>query len=115
MISRGLPSYQTELLRKITDETVETHAMGNKFIRVIREKAAGLVYMGSVASLWDTCAGEALIKSLGGTVTNFLGNDIVYDNKRNNFNLGSGIMCAFEKGLIQNLQENLGMLFQVTV
>jgi hypothetical protein len=31
--------------------------MGNKFIHMIRQKAAGLIYFGSVASLWDTCAG----------------------------------------------------------
>ena len=64
-------------------------------MRLIRENAAGIVYLGGFASLWDTCAGEALIRSIGGLVTNLYGNDIFYDNTRKNYNLGDGIICAF--------------------
>lgn len=85
IISRNLPVDQAKLIKNITDEIVETCAMGNKFIHMVKQKAAGLIYLGKVASLWDTCAGEALIRSLGGVVTNLLGNDIIYDNSRTSY------------------------------
>lgn len=38
-----------------------------------------MAYVGSATCKWDSCAGESIIKAMGGKFTTPLGNDITYN------------------------------------
>ena len=107
IISKNLPHKQIQLVRNICNDYIETCAMGNKFVHLVRHHGCALIYLGKVASLWDTCAGEALIKCLGGRVSDLFGQDIVYDNRVVNFHLDNGIVCSFEQSLHERINSAL--------
>ena len=43
---------------------------------------------------WDTCAGEAIIHSIGGRLTDILGRPIVYDGKSDNIMNSTGLLVS---------------------
>lgn len=51
---------------------------GNKFLKVIEGHADAYVFPTRGTKKWDTCAGEALLKTLGGTTTDCVGKPIQY-------------------------------------
>ncbi len=55
-----------------------------------------MAYVGSATSKWDSCAGESIIKAMGGYFTTPLGNKISYDPKDSSLN-NEGIICSFDK------------------
>ena len=56
-----------------------------------------MILANSVTHKWDTCAGEAVIRSMGGTFTDVLGNPLIYESgvptSRNSY----GVLAAMDK------------------
>lgn len=63
---------------------------------VIKGEADMMAYVGSATSKWDSCAGESIIKAMGGNFTTPLGNQISYDPNESLSNR-EGIFCSFDK------------------
>ena len=63
---------------------------------VIKGEADMMAYVGSATSKWDSCAGEAIIRAMGGNFTTPLGNEINYDPNESLSN-NEGIFCSFDK------------------
>ena len=54
------------LMDKMSLERVETGGAGNKFIMIIQKKVGSLMFVDAKTSKWDSCAGEAILRSMGG-------------------------------------------------
>lgn len=85
---------------------------GNKFLHVANGKSS--LYMNFVAGLklWDTCAGDALIKSRFGVFTNVFREHIDYDHLLDSYTLSDGIIASkstshFEQHLIMPSEKML--------
>ncbi len=61
-------------------QVVRTGGSGFKVIQVIDGSADAYVFASPGCKKWDTCASESILRSLGGTLTDILGNDIAYDD-----------------------------------
>ena len=48
---------------------------------LLMNRANILINLNNKSSRWDLCAGEAVIRALGGSVTDLKGKEIVYDHK----------------------------------
>lgn len=51
---------------------------GNKYLKVIEGHADAYLYPTKGTKKWDICAGEAILKALGGTTTDCLGKPLQY-------------------------------------
>ena len=60
------------------DEILREGGAGNKFLKVIEGHADAYVFPTKGTKKWDTCAGEALLKIMGGTTTDCVGDPIRY-------------------------------------
>jgi len=49
-------------------------------------QADAMIYLDSWTHKWDTCAGDAIIKSMGGYFTNTFGTNIIYNPEVKNTN-----------------------------
>lgn len=47
-------------------ERVPTGGAGNKIVMMIKKQVGNMMFVDSKTSKWDSCAGEAIIKSMGG-------------------------------------------------
>lgn len=62
---------------------------------MVEGEADSLAYIGSRTSRWDLCAGEALVKAMGGTITDMDGKEFIYDaDSKDNINKG-GVLGSF--------------------
>eukprot|EP00794_Sanderia_malayensis_P020127 gene20127-22099_t len=59
---------------------IRTGGSGYKVIQVIEGVADAYVFASPGCKKWDTCASESVLRALGGTLTDILGNDIAYDD-----------------------------------
>lgn len=55
-----------------------------------------MAYVGSATSKWDSCAGESIVKAMGGYFTTPLGNQISYDPNESLSNQ-EGIFCSLDR------------------
>ena len=53
---------------------------GNKILMVLRGEMDTYVYPSKGTKKWDTCAGEAIVRAAGGTLTDIHGKEIDYGN-----------------------------------
>jgi 3'-phosphoadenosine 5'-phosphosulfate (PAPS) 3'-phosphatase len=53
-------------MEKMNLERVPAGGAGNKIIMLIRKKVGSMMFVDSKTSKWDSCAGEAIIRSMGG-------------------------------------------------
>ena len=51
---------------------------GNKYLKVIEGHADAYLYPTKGTKKWDTCAGDAILKAMGGVTTDCVGNPIQY-------------------------------------
>ena len=51
---------------------------GNKYLKVIEGHADAYLHPTKGTKKWDTCAGEAILKAMGGTTTDCIGKPIQY-------------------------------------
>ena len=77
-----------KIISSLNPQSVEEVAgAGNKFLHLATGKSD--LYLNFVKGLkmWDTCAGDALIKSRFGVFTNAMSENIVYDDSQTDFTL----------------------------
>lgn len=65
---------------------------------MLKGEADMMAYVGSATSKWDSCAGESIVKAMGGYFTTPLGNQISYDPNESLSNQ-EGIFCSLDKGI----------------
>lgn len=65
--------------------------------QVIVGEADAMVYFGSRCSKWDTCAGEALIRAIGGQVTGLRNEKIEYDPNNKNYYNEDSVICTLDE------------------
>lgn len=67
--------------------------------------ADSMVYLGARTSMWDVCAGEALIRAAGGRVTTVDGKDLIYDHTAKSFLNEGGLVCSIDGSFQSKLIE----------
>lgn len=76
------------------DYVAHVGGAGNKTLYVIEGKAHAYVFPTRGCKKWDTCAPEGILHSLGGRMTDILGNPLTY-NKNENFTHELGILASY--------------------
>lgn len=64
--------------------------------QVVVGEADAMVYFGNRCCKWDTCAGEALIRALGGQVTGLRNEKIEYNPKDSSFYNQDSVICTLD-------------------
>ncbi len=70
---------------------------------VINGEADLLVYLSSHTSKWDTCAGEAIVKAMGGYFMAPDKEQIFYDPNAESYKNPSGQICTMNKELFDKV------------
>ncbi len=70
---------------------------------VINGEVDLLVYLSSHTSKWDTCAGEAIVKALGGCFMTPEKEKILYDPDAECYKNPSGQICTMNKELFHKV------------
>lgn len=76
-------SHLTEIVKRDLQSVpnsslVHAGGAGYKFLTIIDGKSDAYIYPSNGTKRWDTCAPEALIRSLGGTMTDIFGKEYSY-------------------------------------
>jgi 3'-phosphoadenosine 5'-phosphosulfate (PAPS) 3'-phosphatase len=56
-----------------------------------------MIYINTSTHKWDSCAGEAIVKSMGGYFKTPKGEDIIYNEEREKTANKEGMVAALEK------------------
>ncbi|XP_065919220.1 3'(2'),5'-bisphosphate nucleotidase 1-like isoform X3 [Dysidea avara] len=93
-------SHFNELVQGAVDAVNPDHILreggaGNKYLKVIEKHADAYLYPTKGTKKWDTCAGEAILKALGGTTTDCVGKPIQYLPSQSVHNL-SGVLATLQ-------------------
>ncbi len=67
---------------------------------VTKGEADLLVYSRNYTCKWDSCAGEAIIKGMGGYYVDFKNRPLIYDDKQKNYLNGEGQICTLSKDIL---------------
>ena len=70
---------------------------GYKAVLVERGQADLLTYCSPYTKKWASCAGQAIIRSLGGYFISGKGEEIFYDPKAKSYLNQDGIICGFDQ------------------
>ncbi|RWS10277.1 bisphosphate nucleotidase 1-like protein [Dinothrombium tinctorium] len=62
------------------DQVIEVGGAGHKVLLVIEGEAHAYIFPSPGCKKWDTCAPEALLRSIGGKLTDVFGNSYKYDS-----------------------------------
>lgn len=82
------------------DEVLRVGGAGHKVLLVIEGSAHAYVFASSGSKRWDTCAPEALLKSLGGQLTDITGKEIEYSHRLDgNYQNYMGIIASANRDL----------------
>lgn len=98
-------SATTEKILKLINPSklLRVGGAGNKMLGVIAGKGNCYVYPSKGLKLWDTCAGEALLRAVGGYISDCLGKPIVYGSELQ----VKGVIVARSKDLFDKLVKQL--------
>lgn len=66
-------------MEKVKMQKHEIGGAGSKFIKLIKKEVGTLMFIDSRTSKWDSCAGEAIIKAMGGFSIKPNMEEIIYD------------------------------------
>lgn len=69
-----------------------------------------MVYINTGNCRWDSCAGEAIVKAMGGVFTNQLGKDINYDANAQDYRNSEGNVCAFSHDLHKGIVDTYAQM-----
>ena len=72
---------------------------------VIRNEVEMMIYMKSPTSKWDSCAPEAMARSLGGYLLTPFGEELEYNEKEKNAKNSDGFFCTFDEELYKETLE----------
>lgn len=67
---------------------------GHKVLLLIEGKAHAYVFASSGCKKWDTCAPQAILQSVGGKLTDILGNTLEYHKEVEHLNR-TGVLATF--------------------
>ncbi len=70
---------------------------------VINGEVDLLAYLMHYTSKWDTCAGEAIIKAMGGYSLSMKKETIMYDPQQKGYKNMDGIISSFDKDLFERV------------
>lgn len=73
------PDLERAIAGQCADNVVNVAGAGIKFLHLLQGSAGSSICAVSRSKKWDTCAGDALLRILGGNVTNVCGEPIIYD------------------------------------
>lgn len=66
-------------MEKVKMQKHEIGGAGSKFVKLIKKEVGTLMFIDSRTSKWDSCAGEAIIKAMGGFSIKPNMEEIIYD------------------------------------
>lgn len=68
-----------------------------------------MVYLESWTHKWDSCAGDAIIKSMGGYFTNPYGTNITYDPKAISTENRMGMVAALDREVFEKCMDAIAL------
>jgi len=97
-----------EKIDKINPTSVKrTGGAGNKVLAVIVGQAHCSFYPKPGMKRWDICAGEAILRAVGGVVSDADNKDIVYEEPREKWQCSRGVIATINKEKHQRVMEAL--------
>lgn len=90
------PHLERAIQGQCADNVVNIAGAGIKFLHLLQGSAGSSICAVSRSKKWDTCAGDALLKMLGGNVTNVCGEPIVYDPSSDPRNI-KGVVASLHR------------------
>lgn len=82
--SHGNKNIEESLEALKPDEVLKVGGAGHKVLLVIEGRAHSYVFTSNGCKRWDTSAPEAVLRSLGGQLTDVFGNEIEYSYRKDN-------------------------------
>lgn len=70
---------------------------GNKIIKLIEGNIDCYLFPTPGTSKWDTCAGQIILETMGGILTNIFGEEYIYNNDLNNIKNTNGIIAVIDR------------------
>lgn len=70
---------------------------------VAKNEVEMMLYMKSFTNKWDSCAGEAVIKAMGGYFKSAFGDELEYDWEKEKEANWDGFFCTFSKQLSEEV------------
>lgn len=108
----GSMNKNQESMNKIFDAIRPQHisrvaGAGNKVVYMLDQKADAYINLVPGFKYWDLCAGEALIQSMMGVVSNANGKPLIYDHTKDNFTIKEGIIISKNRQVFECINERL--------
>ncbi|EGR27947.1 hypothetical protein IMG5_186090 [Ichthyophthirius multifiliis] len=88
-------------------QIIECGGSGRKALLILENEADYLIYLSNKASKWDICAPEALLKCLGGYLTDIYGKEYLYDSNESDFSNSNGYVYALRSDILQKVLPKL--------
>lgn len=77
-------------------QLVRAGGCGNKILKLLEGEVDAYVYPSIGTKKWDSCSGEAIVHSLGGRLTDILGNNLEYKPGRENYMNKRGLLVTMK-------------------
>ena len=78
------------------DEILKVGGAGYKVIMLLEGRADAYVFASAGCKRWDTCACEALLEAVGGTLTDICGEHIEYDLQADSYMNKTGVLASLK-------------------
>ena len=88
-------------IEELKGELVDAGGSGRKIMMVVKDEAEMMIYLKSFTYKWDSCAGEAIVKGLGGYMRTPFGEELAYDPEKFNEPNKDGFFCTFNENLYE--------------
>ena len=94
-------SHYSKMVQRVTEvltpsSVLQAGGAGNKMLLVLEGVADAYVYPSIGTKKWDTCAGDAIIRAAGGSVTDLHGRPLSYNAVDHKADPGTGDRLSFE-------------------
>lgn len=78
------------------DEILKVGGAGYKVLLLLEGRADAYVFASAGCKRWDTCACEALLEAVGGTLTDICGEHIKYDSQAVSYVNQTGVLASLK-------------------
>ncbi|XP_068731634.1 3'(2'),5'-bisphosphate nucleotidase 1-like [Montipora capricornis] len=78
------------------DQILKVGGAGYKVLLLLEGTADVYVFASRGCQRWDTCAGEALLEAVGGTLTDICGEHIKYDGHASSYANNTGVLASLK-------------------
>ena len=88
---------------------------GNKILKLLEGEVDAYVYPSIGTKKWDSCSGEAIVHSLGGRLTDILGDNLDYKPGRENYMNKRGLLVTMKNhdAILAKIPEHVRQKFSV--